>query len=249
GVGGGVGHAEVREELLLGIPPLLVAEHDQRAALEAGQPADDGVVVGEGAVAVQLHELLGQEPDQVQRVGPPGVSRQLHPLPRGEAAEDLLLQPAPARLQLGDLVGRAGDRALPEAGDARLQLDQRLLEVERVGHGYSRRTLRLPSRPSTAATNAGVGPMPMLRERTRTSWPSASTWMTSGTGPTWASQRARRSRSASPRPPPATRRWQTAGTAAPPASPRRRMSSARSFRAAVVPSTLPRTRRAAPPLR
>jgi hypothetical protein len=46
--------AEVAEDLLLGVAPLLVADDEHRLAAVLGEAGDDGVVVGEAAVAVQL---------------------------------------------------------------------------------------------------------------------------------------------------------------------------------------------------
>ena len=64
----GLGHAEIAADLGLGVAALLVADHHHRAAVDARQAADDGVVVGEGAVAGQLLELVADHPQVIQRV-------------------------------------------------------------------------------------------------------------------------------------------------------------------------------------
>ena len=51
-------HPEAAVGVLLGVAPLLVAEHHDRPAVEAGRAADQGRIVGEEAVAVQLDVLL-----------------------------------------------------------------------------------------------------------------------------------------------------------------------------------------------
>ena len=98
--------AEVAEDLLLGVAALLVADDADRLAFVVGEAADDRVIVGEAAVAVQLVEAGEQRVDVVERVGPRRMPRDQHPLPRRQV-----------RVELGpDLVGAPPqrlDRALP----------------------------------------------------------------------------------------------------------------------------------------
>ncbi len=64
------GVAEVAKDLLLGVAALLVTEHGDRLALVLREAADDGVVVGETAIAVQLVEPGEQAFDIVEGVRP-----------------------------------------------------------------------------------------------------------------------------------------------------------------------------------
>ena len=60
--------AEVAEDLLLGVAALLVADDQHRLPLVVGEAGDDGVIVGEAAVAVDLDEVGEQPLDVVERV-------------------------------------------------------------------------------------------------------------------------------------------------------------------------------------
>ena len=59
-------------------------------AAKARQAADDALVVGKVAVAVQLNEAGEQALDVVQRVGAVGVTGDFGDLPGREAAVDVL---------------------------------------------------------------------------------------------------------------------------------------------------------------
>jgi len=50
-------HAEVPQDLLLGVASLLVSDHHHRLTVETGKAPDDGEIVGKRAVAVQLLEI------------------------------------------------------------------------------------------------------------------------------------------------------------------------------------------------
>ena len=78
--------AEVPVDLRLRVAALVVADDHHRLALVAGGARDDGVIVGEAAVAVQLDEI-GEEPlDVVEHVGPAGMARHQHALPGRQLA-------------------------------------------------------------------------------------------------------------------------------------------------------------------
>jgi hypothetical protein len=63
-------------------------DHDRLPFVERGA-CNDGVIVGEPAVAVQFDEI-GEEPgDVVEHVGPARVARHEHALPGGEPAVNL----------------------------------------------------------------------------------------------------------------------------------------------------------------
>ena len=53
------------------------------------QAADERAVVAEAAVAAHLHEVVGQELEIVERVGPRRMAHDLHALPRGEVGVEL----------------------------------------------------------------------------------------------------------------------------------------------------------------
>src|SRR5690606_12137662 len=119
-------------EVLLGVAALLMAEHQDLPRVEARDAADDRRVVVEAAIAVQLREVLGEEPHVVEHVRAPRVPRELHLLLRRELREDLLLELARLLVELADL-GREVDgrgRQPAELGDLLLELDDRPLELE-----------------------------------------------------------------------------------------------------------------------
>src|SRR3546814_9866325 len=73
-------HAEVAAYLGLGVAAFLVAQDHHAAAIDAAQAADDGGVVGVGAVAGQLLELVADHADVVVGVRPRRMPRQLRDL-------------------------------------------------------------------------------------------------------------------------------------------------------------------------
>jgi hypothetical protein len=75
-------HAEVARDVLLGRRALLLADHDDRTSFEIGDAADDGGVVTEAAVAVQLVETIEDAADDLERVRTLDIARRLHRLPR-----------------------------------------------------------------------------------------------------------------------------------------------------------------------
>jgi len=119
------------------VAPLLVTDHDHRLPIEAREAADDGRIVAEQTVAVQLGEFLQQQLAPVARVGTLGVPRQLRALPGREAGVRALALALEAFLQARDLVGVRRVVGRLEGRDADLQLQERLLEVQRVRHSRS----------------------------------------------------------------------------------------------------------------
>ena len=95
--------AEVALHLLLHVAALLVAADQDRRAVVAGEAADDGAVVGEAPIAVQLDELGEQPLDVVEQVGPLGMARHQHALPRRQAPVDLAADLIDAAAQAFDL--------------------------------------------------------------------------------------------------------------------------------------------------
>src|SRR5438128_9913419 len=109
-----------------------MADHDQRLALEARQPPDDGRIVTEEPVAVQLGEVLEEQLAPGARVGALGMPRQLRALPRGEGRVGALALALEPFLQARELVRVRRIIGRLEGRDADLQLEERLLEVQSV---------------------------------------------------------------------------------------------------------------------
>src|SRR5262249_57001940 len=93
-------------DVLARVASLLMPDHHHGLSLEARETAHDGLVVAVEAVAVELHEVLEEQANEVQRVGALRGAGDLRPLPGGETAVDLVLEPAGALFQLSDLVAR-----------------------------------------------------------------------------------------------------------------------------------------------
>ena len=77
-------HAEIVLDAALGVGPLLMADDQDRAAGQAADAADDGLVFGERSVAGQRREILHQRIDIVTEMWTLGVARHLRLLPRRE---------------------------------------------------------------------------------------------------------------------------------------------------------------------
>ncbi|KAG1171022.1 hypothetical protein G6F35_017134 [Rhizopus arrhizus] len=82
-----------------------MADHHAGGAVEAREAADDGLVVGVHAVAVQFMEVGEHFAHVVQRVGALGVAGDKGRLPRRELGVDFLGQGLALLLQTSDLVG------------------------------------------------------------------------------------------------------------------------------------------------
>jgi hypothetical protein len=82
-----------------------VTDDHHRLAVEARQSADDGVIVGKRAVAVQLFEIGKDQLQVIERIRPLRMPRDLRNLPRSELGVDLLGQRLALLLKLGDLFG------------------------------------------------------------------------------------------------------------------------------------------------
>ena len=108
-----------------------MADDADRLVLVERETADDGVVVGEAAVAVQFVEGGEKAIHIVERVGAGRVARDQHPLPRGQAriqlAADLLGAPA-QRVDRALALGRLRQHA--ESFDLFQQNADRLFEFK-----------------------------------------------------------------------------------------------------------------------
>src|SRR5690606_6806873 len=87
----GTRHAEVAEQVLLGVAATLVAEPDNRAATEGTEATDQRLVITEGAVATELHHVLEQFLHVVERCRTVRVAREPHAFHRGQLFDLLLL--------------------------------------------------------------------------------------------------------------------------------------------------------------
>ncbi len=139
----GLGHAEVAADLGLGVAALFVADDHHAAAIDAGQAADDGVVVGEGAVAGEFLELVADHAQVIHRVRPRRMAGELRDLPRGQVAEDLcgaLAQLVLQRVDFGIDVDRRAMAGMAQFLDLGFQVGDGLLEIEviRVHAGRQR---------------------------------------------------------------------------------------------------------------
>ena len=119
----------------------------QARPLDACQAADDRGVVGEGAVAGELMELVADQAEVIERVRPLRMARQLRDLPGRQRAEDLRGAHAQLLLQAADFgvdVDRLAGAGAAQFLDLRFQVGDRLFEVEKVWiHG---RKLGMPVR-------------------------------------------------------------------------------------------------------
>src|SRR5205814_3861852 len=76
-----LGHPEVARDVLFGRAALLLAYDHDRLPLKGGKPPDDGRIVPEEPVAMQLHKIGAEPLDVIERMRAVGVARYLHALP------------------------------------------------------------------------------------------------------------------------------------------------------------------------
>ena len=103
--------------------------------VETRGPADDGEVVAIHAIAVQLVEVVEDEPGVVERVGPLRMPRELRDLPGREIREDALRELLALGLQPRDLfldVDRGARRNVFQFFDLGFKFGDRLLEIEEI---------------------------------------------------------------------------------------------------------------------
>jgi len=113
--------------------------HDADAlAAETAEPADDGLVLAEDAVAGQRREVLEQLGDVVERVRPARMAGDQRLLPGGEALVEvpeglvgLLLE---ARHLLGDGHASVARGDLAQFLDLGFEFGDRLFEIEVAAH-------------------------------------------------------------------------------------------------------------------
>jgi len=165
---------KLRWILFLGVAALLVADDHARLAVEAGEAADDGLVVRIAAVAVQFAEVAEHAGDVVQSVGPLRMARDLRDLPGGELAVDLLGQLLALLREPRDLVGNVDRRVLvheTQLVDLLLQFGDRLFEVEK---GLLHGAVALPGGGThDSARTSGVVSARERRRRASARWREA----------------------------------------------------------------------------
>ena len=98
------GHAEVAQGALFGVAPFLVANHHAGLAIEAGQAADDGFIVGKVAITVHFHEIGKNFAHIVQGVRTIGMPGNFGNLPRCQVAVDIFGQLVAFFAQLIDFI-------------------------------------------------------------------------------------------------------------------------------------------------
>ena len=99
----GMRRAEIAVDALLHVAALLRGDDEHFFAMEAGHAADDGGIIAEAAVAVNLAEIGEHALDVVERLRTLGMARQFSFLPGGVGSVDLSSQGFDAVLQFGDL--------------------------------------------------------------------------------------------------------------------------------------------------
>ena len=128
--------AEVARDLLLGVAALLVTDDQHRLIVVLGKAGDDGLIVAEAPIAVDLGEPGPQPRHVVEQVRPLRVARHEHALPRRQPGEQVLPDLPGPRLQPGNLAGPFGRRRLAaELVDLLQECSDGLLELEGV-HGH-----------------------------------------------------------------------------------------------------------------
>ncbi len=144
-----VGHPEAAELAAARVAALLVADEHHGAvavvparAFEPRQPAHDGGVVAEEAVAVQLEKIVGERVGVVERVGAQRVAGDLDALPAREVAVDLAAQLVDAAFERADLGRQVNVELLgverPHLVELAFEFVEGLLEFQQMlrhGHG------------------------------------------------------------------------------------------------------------------
>jgi len=121
----------------LHVDALLLAQDHDAPAPEAAEPADDGAVLAEVAVAGQRCEVLDQAGHVVLHVRPVRMARHLGLLPGRQLGVGLAQQPLGLALQARDFL-RDVDvivvREVAQLLDLALELGDRLFKIQKIGH-------------------------------------------------------------------------------------------------------------------
>ena len=103
-----MGETEIVADVLLGVVALLMADDHDPLVADLGKAADEGEVVAEAAVAAHFHEIVRDELEVIEGVGPRRMAHDLHPLPGREVRVDpfaRFAQPLFQRFEFGHRVG------------------------------------------------------------------------------------------------------------------------------------------------
>ena len=84
----GAGHAKVAVQFFFGVAPFLMPNHHHAVSVKTGNAADNGVVVGIMAIAVQFLKIGAQRVDVVLGVWALRMARDLRDLRGGELGEN-----------------------------------------------------------------------------------------------------------------------------------------------------------------
>jgi hypothetical protein len=110
-----------------------MADDHHRGAIEASPPTDDGCIVPEGAIAMQLDPVRKCPGDIVEGEGAPGVSREQDLIERSEVPEGLLLKSCELGPEFAKILGDIHPFSLGEfkqAIDLLLKFDHIPFELE-----------------------------------------------------------------------------------------------------------------------
>src|SRR5213080_210805 len=155
--------AKVSREPLLGVASFLMADHRHGPTMVFRKPSNNGLIVGEAAIAMQLHEVGEKIIDKVQRIRTLLVPRDLRALPGPQMDVKL-----PS--QLGDLLADAFQlgvrfsvaRQAPQFLDVFLEMLDHLLPFFELvfffrSHAPTGATACSPQTCRIASTNSGDG--------------------------------------------------------------------------------------------
>ena len=133
----GIGHAEISLHPLLEVLSFFMTDDADGPAPERGKSADDGLVVSEGAIAVEFDKVFTHVLHIVQDRRALGMAGDLRLLPRGQVAEDFLLRLGQPALENADQPREGfpvGPRFL-QLLQPFLEFFQRLFEFQKITHG------------------------------------------------------------------------------------------------------------------
>src|SRR5918994_5006420 len=191
----GIGHPEVPLRALACVSALLVPDHGNRPAVKASEPGDEGGILRPGPISVQLHEVLEQPLDVVERVRAVVVPCELDKLP------DFLV--GSALLDALELALQALELTRQPRPPQKRQAAETAQPLANTKLGFTRHVRRgAGASPGSRAARAGA----RSRQRAR-----SGSWTRRGRSPRAASRgscpapRAGRSRRAGPPVPPRRR--------------------------------------------
>ena len=153
-------HAEIMLEAGFGGRALLVADDADALALEPAEAADDGLVLGELAVAGERDELGDQRADVVEAMRPLRMARDLRLLPGRQLGVEIAKLLRGFGLEPGDLVGDVG-RVVAGLHRAQflglgLKFGHRLFEIEITAHLRKMLPLEFRNPPETGLDGVQV---------------------------------------------------------------------------------------------